>query len=81
MSNRLLTRAEVDHWMKTGQVPANDEAHCSLFAKQQLHCWHEPHGLWPGVLPPPLVCCWCNQESTDPGAVPSRHGPYCPEEP
>jgi hypothetical protein len=76
MSNRLLTRAEFAAMVApTARVPLR----CPLLPAES-HCWHEPHGLWPGNFPPPLVCCWCACTTDDPDAVPRRHGPHAPEE-
>lgn len=55
------------------------QQHCPLMPSQR-HCWHEPHGLWDGNFPPPLVCCWCGEASGSMNEVPQRHGPHVPDD-
>ena len=76
MSNRLLPRAEVAEWERTGNASWIDARARCLLMPSALHCWHEQLRLWDDPFPPAVVCCWCGQESVDMGAVPHRHGPH-----
>lgn len=31
------------------------------------HCPHEYKGVWMGVNPPPMTCCWCGKDVNWPG--------------
>lgn len=57
---------------------AHRAIYCPRLEPGQQHCWHEPGGYWPDVLPPPLTCCWCGTPSTRADDSPLRHGPCVP---
>lgn len=82
MRNRIITREEAQELAREAIRDNIPQSHYHYMPGDRCpvmpsiaHCWHDTGAYWDGILPPPLVCCWCGVES-DEDAVPMRHGPH-----